>query len=80
MEGPGSTGNVVAAVCSFFIPGLGQLVQGRMGKALLHFLIASFLWLLSLLSFGLLFFLPLLMNIWSCYEAAVYVPRLHYFE
>jgi hypothetical protein len=26
--GQGSSGNVIAAVCSFFIPGLGQLVQG----------------------------------------------------
>ncbi len=25
--GQGSAGNVIAAVCSFFIPGLGQLVQ-----------------------------------------------------
>jgi hypothetical protein len=31
--GQGSTGNVIAAVCSFFIPGLGQLVQGRLLKA-----------------------------------------------
>mgnify|MGYP003464812970 CR=1 FL=1 len=30
MAGQGSTGNVIAAVCSFFIPGLGQLVQGRL--------------------------------------------------
>ena len=27
--GQGSAGNVIAALCSFFIPGLGQLVQGR---------------------------------------------------
>jgi len=27
--GRGSTGNVIAALCSFFIPGLGQLLQGR---------------------------------------------------
>ena len=32
--GQGSTGNVIAAVCSFFIPGLGQLVQGRLLKAI----------------------------------------------
>lgn len=25
----GSTGNVIAALCSFFVPGLGQLLQGR---------------------------------------------------
>src|SRR4030095_12293566 len=28
-SGQGSAGNVIAAVCSFFIPGLGQLVQGK---------------------------------------------------
>ena len=33
MARQGSTGNVLAAICSFFIPGLGQLVQGRVGMA-----------------------------------------------
>ena len=28
--GQGSAGNVIAALCSVFIPGLGQLVQGRL--------------------------------------------------
>ena len=36
MEGRGSTANVLAAICSFFIPGLGQLVQGRPVTALIH--------------------------------------------
>ena len=34
MAGQGSGGNVLAAICSFFIPGLGQLVQGRILAAL----------------------------------------------
>ncbi len=29
MSGQGSGGNVLAALASFFIPGLGQLLQGR---------------------------------------------------
>lgn len=37
MAGQGSGGNVVAALCSVFIPGLGQLVQGRILPALLFF-------------------------------------------
>jgi TM2 domain-containing membrane protein YozV len=37
MSGQGSGGNVIAAICSFFIPGLGQLVQGRIFAALLFF-------------------------------------------
>lgn len=41
MSGQGSGGNVIAAICSFFIPGLGQLVQGRILAALLFFVIVS---------------------------------------
>ena len=44
MAGQGSTGNVIAAVCSFFVPGLGQLVQGRLGMAILQFVLAIVLW------------------------------------
>ena len=29
MSGAGSGGNVLAALASFFVPGLGQLLQGR---------------------------------------------------
>ncbi len=47
----GSSGNVIAAVCSFFIPGLGQLVQGRIMAALVHFLLTGLVWLIS---FGML--------------------------
>lgn len=38
MSGQGSGGNVLAAICGFFIPGLGQLVQGRIIPALLFFI------------------------------------------
>ena len=37
MSAQGSTANVLAALCSFFIPGLGQVYQGRVGKGLLFF-------------------------------------------
>jgi hypothetical protein len=40
MPGQGSTGNVIAALASFFIPGLGQLLQGRVLPALLQFVLA----------------------------------------
>jgi TM2 domain-containing membrane protein YozV len=39
MSGQGSGGNVIAALCNVFIPGLGQLVQGRILAALLFFVI-----------------------------------------
>jgi len=40
-DGKGSTGNVIAAIASFFIPGLGQLVQGRLLAAPFFFLLAG---------------------------------------
>jgi len=48
MSGQGSTGNVIAAVCSFFIPGLGQLVQGRLMMAIIQFILAAVLWFILL--------------------------------
>lgn len=62
--GQGSAGNVIAALCSLFIPGLGQLTQGRLGKAIWHFAITTILWIVS---FGTLGWL---MHLWSAFEAA----------
>jgi TM2 domain-containing membrane protein YozV len=63
MAGQGSTANVLAAICSFFIPGLGQLVQGRILMALIHFVLAGLLWLI---------FLGWIIHIWSIIDAAWY--------
>ena len=69
----GSTGNVIAAICSLFIPGLGQLVQGRVLWAITWFLLAcaagAITWLitLSLLPFGWF-----LVSVFSCIHAAVF--------
>ena len=35
MAGQGSTGNVIAAICNIFFPGVGQLVQGRIFPAII---------------------------------------------
>ncbi|MFH0910555.1 MAG: hypothetical protein V1918_03460, partial [Planctomycetota bacterium] len=56
MSGQGSAGNVIAALCSFFIPGLGQLLQGRLLKAVVQFVLAGILWL---------FLLGWIIHIWS---------------
>ncbi|WP_313917510.1 hypothetical protein [Tahibacter sp.] len=64
--GQGSAGNVIAAVCSFFIPGLGQLVQGRVLMALVHFVLAAVLWLI---------FLGWIIHLWSIIDAALFKPR-----
>lgn len=66
MSEPGSTANVLAAICSFFIPGLGQLVQGRLLTAAVHFVLAALLWLI---------WLGWIVHIWSIYSAAVYRPE-----
>ena len=66
MNGQGSAGNVLAAICSFFIPGLGQLVQGRLIKAAVHCVLGIVLWL---------FFLGWVMHVWSALEAALWQPR-----
>lgn len=48
MSGQGSSGNVIAALASFFYPGLGQLVQGRPLAALIYFVAGSLLWIVLL--------------------------------
>jgi TM2 domain-containing membrane protein YozV len=65
MAGQGSGGNVIAAVCSFFIPGLGQLVQGRLLAAAVQFVLAAILWWLLL---------GWIVHIYSIYDAAVFDP------
>jgi TM2 domain-containing membrane protein YozV len=66
MAGRGSTGNVIAALCSFFIPGLGQLLQGRLVMAIVHFVLAAALWLV-LLGWAI--------HLWSILDAALWKPR-----
>ncbi len=63
--GSGSCGNVIAALASFFIPGLGQLLQGRWLLAGLMFLLTALLWLILL---------GWLIHLWSIIDAAVYRP------
>lgn len=41
MSKTGSTGNVIAALCNVFIPGLGQLIQGRLLLAIIFFVCIS---------------------------------------
>lgn len=65
MSGQGSTGNVIAALASFFIPGLGQLIQGRPLLALIQFVLAAVLWVILL---------GWVIHIWSIIDAAVFKP------
>jgi TM2 domain-containing membrane protein YozV len=69
MEGQGSTGNVIAAICSFFVPGLGQLVQGRVVAAIVQFVLAGALWVI-LMGWAV--------HLYSIIDAARYKPRVSY--
>ncbi|MFQ5640771.1 MAG: hypothetical protein ACE5IR_22555 [bacterium] len=66
MSGQGSGGNVLAALASFFIPGLGQLVQGRFLMAVFHFVLAGLLWLVLL---------GWIIHLWSILDAARFDPK-----
>ena len=63
MPGQGSAGNVIAALCSFFIPGLGQLVQGRLIMAIVHFVLAAALWFILL---------GWIIHLWSILDASLF--------
>lgn len=50
--GKGSTGNVIAALASFFVPGLGQLIQGRLFAAIFVFILTGMIWFFTLGTLG----------------------------
>ncbi len=66
MAGQGSAGNVLAALCSFIVPGLGQLLQARLGMAIVHFVLAIVLWF---------FLLGWIIHLWSILDAAKFAPE-----
>lgn len=65
MPGQGSAGNVLAALCSLIVPGLGQLLQGRFLIALIQFCLAAVLWV---------FLLGWVIHLWSILDAARWKP------
>lgn len=65
MSGQGSAGNVIAALCSLFIPGLGQLLQGRWIKGAIMFLAAAALWFIMM---------GWIVHLWSIVDAAMFKP------
>lgn len=62
-QGQGSAGNVIAALASFFIPGLGQLLQGRLFMAIIHFVLAGALWIILM---------GWIIHLWSILDAAMF--------
>ena len=68
MAGQGSTGNVIAALCSFFVPGLGTAAPGAAADGDL---------VAVLLDGGVLWFILLgwLVHLWSILDAALWKPN-----
>jgi TM2 domain-containing membrane protein YozV len=66
MASQGSTGNVIAALASFFVPGLGQLLQGRLFAAIVQFVLAIALWIV-LLGWAV--------HLYSILDAALWKPK-----
>ncbi len=60
---------LIAAVASFFIPGLGQLLQGRWLMALMMFLLTGLLWVI---------WLGWVIHLWSILDAALHRPAHRY--
>lgn len=71
----GSAGNVIAALCSLFVPGLGQLVQGRLLSAIGWFLFACIAFVVTwLVTLSLLPFGWFVVSVFACINAALYRP------
>ena len=67
--GQGSAGNVIASLASLFIPGLGQLLQGRLLAAILFVVVAGVVWVVSIGTLGWI------MHLWACLDATLWKPR-----
>ena len=59
--GGGSKGGFIPAMLSLLIPGLGQLLLGRIGRAIGHFIVAACLWVILL---------GWIIHLYSAYEAS----------
>jgi TM2 domain-containing membrane protein YozV len=70
MASQGSAGNVIAAICSFFFPGLGQLVQGRVLSALIFAIVCFGGYLLAWLVLPLI--IAAIFHLWAIIDAATY--------
>ncbi len=70
MASQGSTGNVIAAICNVFFPGLGQLVQGRLFPAIIFAIVCVggyALWMLVIPAI-----IAALFHLYSVIDAATY--------
>lgn len=72
MSGQGSGGNVIAALCNVFIPGLGQLVQGRILAAIIFFVVCAVGYALFWLVIPAI--IAAIVHLWAIIDAAKFRP------
>ncbi|MDP2714955.1 hypothetical protein [Rheinheimera sp.] len=72
MAGQGSGGNVIAALCNVFIPGLGQLVQGRILAAIMFFVVCAVGYALFWLVIPAI--IAAIAHLWAIIDAAKFKP------
>jgi TM2 domain-containing membrane protein YozV len=75
MAGQGSGGNVIAALCNVFFPGLGQLIQGRVFMALVFAIIVVggyALWFLVVPGI-----IGAIVHLWAIIDAAKFTTTAH---
>ena len=73
MARQGSGGNVLAALCNVFFPGLGQLVQGRIIAAIIFAVVVFvgyFFWILLVPAI-----IAAIFHLWSIVDAARFNSR-----
>jgi TM2 domain-containing membrane protein YozV len=78
MAEQGSGGNVIAAICNIFFPGLGQLVQGRIIPALIFAIIVFggyALWFLVIPAI-----IAAVVHLWAIIDAAKYTSYRSRYE
>ncbi|MBR3141470.1 MAG: hypothetical protein IKF11_11535 [Methanobrevibacter sp.] len=69
------TDKLTRAVCSFFVPGLGQLMNGEIGKGVVLLIIFIVLWI-ALLSLGIIIvqtIFGIVVRLFAAYDAYNYV-------
>ncbi|GHG63357.1 hypothetical protein GCM10010919_08990 [Alishewanella longhuensis] len=72
MAGQGSGGNVIAALCNVFVPGLGQLVQGRILAAIIFFVVCAVGYALFWLVIPAI--VAAIAHLWAIIDAAKFRP------
>ncbi|MEI6859906.1 MAG: hypothetical protein V5788_09025 [Shewanella sp.] len=70
MSQQGSAGNVIAAIASFFFPGLGQLVQGRILATIIFCLATYTSYGIASFTFGIFLIIAVPLHIWCIIDAA----------